>query len=840
MGINDNAKKLSSLSKTAIKGITGSSPRAWFLIEQGKTSLFYVDKKLSSADKLKDPVKCKVLLTKLKVEGVEDIDAKSPLVCGVVARKGEGFAMAISYKKNGAGKSTLKSAIKDATVKKLLPNVEIVKSLELGDTSERAENESIRDTESAREMEENNVSSSHAKAFKIFTWWRDEGGAILDRISATGVQNDEDFLQTALRRLTKFKKKKMYDLFEPHFFGMKNGPLERFKYKDFDLTKDGVTAHLTTIEGFLNGILDGQAAPSEDDIAEMEDLLDDDIVEEMTQLEEFAKTLKLSDSDTIDFLSDAHSYARTVGNLIEWFSPADVKALCQGLGDNDWSVFLAKAALTDTQIKSAVKMCGGKVSKFLDRMQRAKDIHFIEFLFLCEAGAWDWDTAKPLVKERVKEEQNKPKVTKTTITLFQNDNLARVLSNLPFTPILRNDISIQVDIRLKANTPEELDYGLDNAYIAQRIHDAGDYKRLVRNVSTAFQIICSNHEYYVLDPEEEQTRKLELITRDLKSVLETEQEAAAARAEACAKEEFGLDANITSKRRWQAAGIAFSVIKVGIGVFALAAATTVTLGASILAAHGLAKSLISTGIECYSCCSGFQENMRMLEADVNDIRNRVNTLGTDGANIASRMGETFLGDLVQPWNRVKEYSKNAKLRLDEMRLKAQRMSVDLQELLSLGATFTQRIQTLKDNIATLESDPDTNPEWLQILKRDAARLEANLTGHEATVNGSVDGASEFGGFIDTCETRFVHIIKTLKKFDPSKGAEAFMAVWGVLEFAGGIIAGGAAEDANILKGLNPINDKNWVTAANFANYVNTLSDAKDLVITMKETIYDKK
>ena len=39
MGINDNAKILSSLSKTAIKGITDGSPRAWFLIEEGKTSL---------------------------------------------------------------------------------------------------------------------------------------------------------------------------------------------------------------------------------------------------------------------------------------------------------------------------------------------------------------------------------------------------------------------------------------------------------------------------------------------------------------------------------------------------------------------------------------------------------------------------------------------------------------------------------------------------------------------------------------------------------------------------------------------------------------------------------
>ena len=106
--------------------------------------------------------------------------------------------------------------------------------------------------------------------------------------------------------------------------------------------------------------------------------------------------------------------------------------------------------------------------------------------------------------------------------------------------------------------------------------------------------------------------------------------------------------------------------------------------------------------------------MRLLEADVEIIRGRVNALGKDTASIISRMGETFLGDLVQPWNRVGEYSKNAKLRLDEMRLKAQRISADLQQLIELGGMFSQQIATLKGNIATLESDAGTNRDWLQI------------------------------------------------------------------------------------------------------------------------------
>ena len=541
-------------------------------------------------------------------------------------------------------------------------------------------------------------------------------------------------------------------------------------------------------------------------------------------------------------MSDAQPYVEVVENLITEFNPADIKALCKGLGDGDWSVFLTKAALADKgkQIKSCVQTtCDGKVSRFLDRLKRAKDLHFIKFLFLCEASSWDWTAAKPLVKVRIKEEQSKPKETKTNITLFENDNLARVLAYLPYTPILKNDISIQVTIRLKANTPAELEYGLDNAYVAQRIHDAGDYKRLVNNVCTAYQAICSNHEYYVMDPEDEQTRQLELIKKDLEKVIDREQEAAAVRAEACAQTEFGLAANIISKRRWQAAGIVFSVVKVGIGVFAVAAATTVTLGASVLAAHGLAKSLLSTATEIRSRILGFEGNMKLLESDVKDIRNRVNAVGTDAANITARMGQTFLGDLVQPLNRVKEYSKNAKLRLDEMRLKAQDLSSDLQQLLKLGSIFTQRIQALKDNVTTLESDPAATQEWLADLSTKIADLEQFLSAHETTVHNSVDGAAEFGGFIDRCETRFVEIIAALDTFNPSKGAEAFMVVWGVLEFAGGIIAGGAAEDANVLKGLNPVSETNWVTAANFTNYVNTLSDAKDLTMEMVDLVSKK-
>ena len=461
----------------------------------------------------------------------------------------------------------------------------------------------------------------------------------------------------------------------------------------------------------------------------------------------------------------------------------------------------------------------------------------MEFLHLCEAGEGDWpNNVKPLVKLRLKEEKGKSKEKKTTIRLFETENIARQLATLPGTPTLKNDISIQVNIKLEATTPAELEYGLDNGYVAARIHAAGNYEQLVKEVMRKFASSCFNHGYSIMDPEDEQSRKLALIKEELKEIIKTEQEAAATRAEACAKEEFGLGARITSTRRWQKVEIAFSFVKVGIGVFAVVAATTATLGVGLLAGHSLAKSIMTTGNQCYSFCNGFEENMQMLTRDVRYIEGRVNNMGKDTANIVSHIAASFLGDIAQPWNRVGDYSKNATLSLDEMRLKAQKMSGDLEKLLDLGGRFTQQIQIVKDNIATLEADPATNLEKVGILKQQIASIEKYLESHESTVDIAITGSSKFGGLIQTCESRLHEIKDKLGTFDASKGAKEIMALWSVLDFAGGIIAGGAAGDANILKGLNPINSADWVTGSNFASYIGNLSDAKDIVKNIKETV----
>ena len=78
MSINDNAKILTSLSKVAVKGLNEGSTVAWFLIQVSESKqLFYIDKKINSATKFKDPVVVKKFLGKLKVSDASKIDSKA-------------------------------------------------------------------------------------------------------------------------------------------------------------------------------------------------------------------------------------------------------------------------------------------------------------------------------------------------------------------------------------------------------------------------------------------------------------------------------------------------------------------------------------------------------------------------------------------------------------------------------------------------------------------------------------------------------------------------------------------------------------------------------------------
>ena len=114
----------------AVKSLTVGQTLAWFLVQgKAKQYFFYVDRKNTVAQKYKDPKILKKLLAKFKVDNVDDITDKAELLAGSIALSGETIEVLVSVKRNGAGSSLFKKVLKDAVVKKIMPNATLVKSL---------------------------------------------------------------------------------------------------------------------------------------------------------------------------------------------------------------------------------------------------------------------------------------------------------------------------------------------------------------------------------------------------------------------------------------------------------------------------------------------------------------------------------------------------------------------------------------------------------------------------------------------------------------------------------------------------------------------------------------
>ena len=126
MAVNKDAKKITSLARTALKA-AGQEQRAWFAVGVGKDYFFYVDKKLKDPKKFKEPLAIKKVLTGLKIDKASEIQKDSLVVAGTIKAVADHYEMTVKVKSNGGGKSTLKSLVKDSGFKKIVGNVEIVK-----------------------------------------------------------------------------------------------------------------------------------------------------------------------------------------------------------------------------------------------------------------------------------------------------------------------------------------------------------------------------------------------------------------------------------------------------------------------------------------------------------------------------------------------------------------------------------------------------------------------------------------------------------------------------------------------------------------------------------------
>ena len=312
MGVNNDAKKLSTISKTAVTGLNPGEIKAWFVIEHKDNHFFYVDPKISDPNKFKEPKVIKKFLAKHNIPGSEKIDDKAPLICGTLCLGKGVYEMVIALKKNGAGKSTLKNIAKDAVFKKIVSSLEIVTShsdlgniaLTEAEITKKVAEENAHAKE-AKELQDEAVSlklnEKEIKALQMHKWSVKDVPKFYQ--ANMGTLENETFFQDALRRLKKFQKAEMYELFEEKWWIQRklgfNNPLSKYA-KEFLLTKKKLPTYIARCELMLNGIekLKGNIDPEEAAL----DLFDAPVTTAINEFSTYLESKGFNEDDASDIL----------------------------------------------------------------------------------------------------------------------------------------------------------------------------------------------------------------------------------------------------------------------------------------------------------------------------------------------------------------------------------------------------------------------------------------------------------------------------------------------------------------------------------------------------------
>ena len=353
MSVNKDAKKVTSLSMGAMK-LLGGATRAWFVVAVEKDYIFFVDKKIATPAKFKDPLKLKEFLEKLKIPAASKIKKGASVAAGTIMGGANGYEMTVTVKANGGGKSTLKALLKDPIVKKIVGNAKIVKSHEAPADSELKKDvekhlveNKIKGVKSKTDDKGNitdvEIPPKVQKALKVYTWWDREGRSLLKAIAKKPTLETEDDLQTLSRRLNKYYKSKGYSYFESGFFG--GGVLKKIRPENYDLTKSELKIYIKQVDSLLSIVQDLEG--HDDFGSDVDDMVADveDEVAELNKLEVLAKKFKITDKDTVDFMNAGQKNISTLEELNKKFSPDDIKLLLKYVGGGSWNELFAQLVL---------------------------------------------------------------------------------------------------------------------------------------------------------------------------------------------------------------------------------------------------------------------------------------------------------------------------------------------------------------------------------------------------------------------------------------------------------------------------------------------------------------
>ena len=343
MSVNDKAKKLTTISQTAIKGIGHGQVQAWFLIEYSKKNFYFlVDKKLKSAAKFS---KVAVLKKLLELYGVntKNIKDDSPFLAGTVGLAEGTHEMVVSIKKNGAGKSTLKGVVAKSGFKKILKTVAIVKAHKISENETEMTNkeeeeyleETVLNQEVATKTAKLDLNKEEQKALKIAIWAKDHKA---DMETSNPTAEMEDFFHTAIRRLEKFKTKKHYKLFAKAGFFKKKNPLVS-QLDGFILDKKNLTKLLKKCNDQLKLIqLSIGAPPPLIEDLQAGELFDQSFVTALTDFNSFLKKTGFKESEIPEIMNafGVDNQSELEGLLKDCGGIKNLKVLLKSLGSNDW------------------------------------------------------------------------------------------------------------------------------------------------------------------------------------------------------------------------------------------------------------------------------------------------------------------------------------------------------------------------------------------------------------------------------------------------------------------------------------------------------------------------
>ena len=486
-------------------------------------------------------------------------------------------------------------------------------------------------------------------------------------------------------------------------------------------------------------------------------------------------------------------------------------------------------------LERAVKMMGSvkEICKYFDKHKDLEPYQIVEIAAEAEFN-------KTSFKERIKGKQEEidalDKITSHSMVLFQHPDIGKsFLAGIHKDIVIAPGWVFQVDVDLKAKSGKELRYGLDNPRILQKVKDAGDFRGMMARIQSKYRDLTKDWDVNSDTADAE----LEKIEDALLQYIEIEKEAAIKRATACASEEFGKKAGIKADARSRALTCGLRAVGTGLGVMASIAAVGVGLPAAIVTIHGTLKGLDSTIRAFRSSYKGFEFNMQSAEACYRRAGLVVGTLSTDGGQVAARVWQTAAGELSNDFAKGEQFLTMSKADLNKIDDKANDVVAGLNKFIEQSTEVNSKMEAMEAELETLKKDASASPEKISSVENSLAKIKQTVSGIESNVDGIIQLCVKQSTFVNDCQRRIDKVMEIHKKCTPSTGAKAFIKIWDGLELAAGVVGGGFAAGEGftgekLVGGLNPMNDKDWITVGNFTGHAGALMDA----IEYGKDIYD--